>query len=327
MPTNLPPEYFKIEERYRAAKSTKEKIGCLEELLTTIPKHKGTDKLRADLRRRLSRLKDSAQAKKKTGKHESVFNIDREGAGRVVVIGPPNVGKSSLVAAVTHATPKISENPFTTWAPTPGMMPVEDIQIQLIDTPAMNTEHADPELLDMIRHSDLILLVVDLQTYPIKQLDDTMALLLENRIAIPLKKNDLDQQHITFIPLIVVVNKNDDEKFDEDFEVFCELLEDEWALIAVSAKTGRNLEQLKQTVFKKLEIIRIYSKPPGKEPDLSTPFVLKKGGTISEFASSVHKDFIENLKTARVWGCGVFDGQLVGREHVLHDGDVVKLHI
>lgn len=98
-------------------------------------------------------------------------------------------------------------------------------------------------------------------------------------------------------------------------------------MLAVSAQTGRHLEGLKQTVFDNLEIIRIYSKPPGKEPDREMPFVLKKGGTVGDLAAKVHKDFLAKLKTARVWGSGVYEGQLVSRDYVLQDGDVVELHI
>ena len=328
MPTNLPPEYFAIEARYRAAKTPAEKIACLEELLSTIPKHKGTDKLRADWRKRLSKLKSTSQSKKGVSKHESVFLIDKEGAGQVAVVGSTNVGKSALVAALTNATPEVAGAPFTTWTPTPGMMPMENIQIQLVDTPPLNRDYVEPELLDLIRRSDLILLVVDLQRDPIQQLEDTIALLQENRI-VPRHLQDryIEQRLPTFVPLLVLVNKADDEDSDEDFEIFCELLEEDWPLLPISAATGRNLEQLKQAVFERLEIIRVYSKPPGKEPDLSAPFVLKEGSTVAEFAGKVHQDFLERLKSARVWGKGVYDGQMVRRDHVLHDGDVVELRI
>jgi len=328
MPLNLPPEALKAEQRYRAAKSVAEKIASLEEFISTIPKHKGTDKLRADLRKRLSKLKSATQSRKKVGRQDSAFQIDKEGAGQVAIVGPTNVGKSALVATLTNATPEVAEAPFTTWKPTPGMMPMENIQIQLVDTPSLNRDYVEPELLDLIRKSDLILLVVDLQTDPIQQLEDTVALLQEHRI-VPrhLKDRYIEQRRLTFIPLLVLVNKNDDEDFDEDFEIFCELLEDDWPLLPVSVTTGRNLERLKLVVFERLEIIRVYAKPPGKEPDPSAPFVLKEGSTVAEFAGKVHKDFLERLQSARIWGNGVYDGQMVGRDHVLHDGDVVELRI
>ncbi|NIN67572.1 MAG: GTP-binding protein HSR1, partial [Anaerolineae bacterium] len=172
----------------------------------------------------------------------------------------------------------MSSSPFTTWEPTPGMMPVENVQIQLIDTPPLSSEYVEPQLMDLIRRADLILLVVDLQTDPLQQLEDAIGLLQEHHI-IPrrLRGDYTDQRGVTFIRLLVLVNKNDDEGSDEDLEIFRVLLEDDWPLLAVSADTGRNLERLKEEVFERLEIIRVYSKPPGKKPDLSAPFVLKKG--------------------------------------------------
>lgn len=328
MPTNLPPEYFKIEKRYRAAKSVEEKTDCIQEMLSVIPKHKGTDKLRADLRRRLSKLRTAPRSSKGVSKRESAFRVVKEGAGQVMVVGPANVGKSALVATLTNATPEVADSPFTTWIPTPGMMLVEDIQIQLVDTPSLNRDYLESELLDLIRRSDFILLVVNLQTDPFQQLEDTIALLQEHRI-VPdqLKDRFTGQNRMTFVPILVLVNKNDDEETDEDFEIFRELLEDELPLLPVSATTGRNLIQLRQAMFEKLGIIRVYSKSPGKEPDLSAPFILKKGDTINDFAGKVHQDFLEKLKTVRVWGSSAFDGQMVSRDYVLHDGDVVELRI
>lgn len=328
MPTNLPPEYFEAEKHYKAATSPAEKVAALEELIGTIPKHKGTDKLRADLRRRLSKLKAAAQTKKSVGRQDSAFHIDKEGAGQVVVIGSANVGKSALVTALTNASPEVADFPFTTWKPTPGMMPMENIQIQLIDTPPLNRDYLEPELLDLIRKADLVLLVVDLQADPVKQLADTVAVLAEHRI-LPCQRRDQNnsqQRGLTFIPFLVLANKCDDEGADEDFEIFCELLEDDWLLLPASATSGRNLELLRQAVFEQLGIIRIYSKAPGNEPDFTAPFVMKKGGTLEDFAGKIHKDFVSNLKAARVWGEGVYDGQMVRRDHVLHDGDVVELH-
>ena len=328
MPTNLPPEAVEAERRYRAAKTTAERIVRLEEFISTIPKHKGTDKLRADLRRRLSKLKSATQSRKKISRQDSAFHIDKEGAGQVVVVGPTNVGKSALIATLTNATPGVSNAPFTTWTPTPGMMPMENIQIQLVDTPSLNRDYVGSELIELIRRSDLILLVVELLADPIHQLEDTIALLKEHRI-VPrhLKDRHTEQRHLTFIPLLVLVNKCDDENYDEDFEICCELLEGDWPLLPVSATTGRNLEHLKQAVFERLEIIRVYSKPPGKEPDLGAPFVLERGSTVAELAGKVHQDFFEKLKSARIWGSSVYDGQMVSRDHVLQDGDVVELRI
>jgi ribosome-interacting GTPase 1 len=328
MPANLPPNYFDAEKRYRAAKTAKEKIARLEEMLTIMPKHKGTDKLRADLRRRISRLKDASQSKKGAARQDSAFHIDKEGAAQVVVVGPTNVGKSTLVAALTNATPEIAPYPYTTWRPTPGMMPAGNIPIQLIDTPPFDREYIEPELIDLIRRADLVLLVVDLQTDPMSQLQNTIALLDDYRI-VPCRLKDqvAEQQGLTFLMFQVLANKNDDATTDEDVDIFVQLLEDDWPVLAVSAVTGRHLEELTRTVVRRLELIRVYSKAPGKEPDYSAPFVMKKGSTVADFAGMVHQDFAKGMKTARLWGKSVFDGQLVQREHLLEDGDVVEMRI
>jgi ribosome-interacting GTPase 1 len=328
MPANLPPEYFEAEKRYRAAKTLAEKIVCLEELLTIVPKHKGTDKLRADLRRRISKLKTASQAKKSLGRRESVFHINKEGAGQVVVVGPANVGKSALVSTLTNATPEVADFPFTTWKPTPGMMPMENIQIQLVDTPPLNKDYVEPEFMDLIRRSDLVLLTVDLLTDPLQQLEDSVALLEEHRI-VPhrFKERYSDPHDLTFIPFLVLANRNDDADTNENFEIFCELLGEDWPLVSASVKTGRNLKLLKKTLVEKLNIIRVYSKSPGKKPDLNAPFVLKKGSTMADFAGKIHRDFVEKMKSARVWGVSVYDGQMVQRDYLLQDGDVIELQI
>ena len=328
MPTNLPPEYFEADKRYREAESVAEKIACLEELISTVPKHKGTDHLRADLRRQLSKLKAEAQSQKRHGGHHSAFRIEREGAGQVVVIGPTNVGKSALIVALTNAAPEVSEAPYTTWRPTPGMMQVDNAQVQLVDTPPIDRDYIEPALIDLIRHSDLIFLVVDLQTNPIEQLEGAISLLREHHIAPDhLKGCSPEEERLIFKPLLVLVNKCDDESTDEDFEICCELLEEDWPLLPVSAATGRNLDRLRQMIFDRLGVIRVYTQAPGREADLSKPFVLKRGSTVAELANKIHKDFHDKMKSARVWGSTAFEGQMVQRDYVLQEGDVVEFRI
>ena len=328
MPANLPPAYFEAEKRYREAKTPAEGIVALEEMLAIMPKHKGTDKIKADLRRRISKLKSKQQEKKKLGRRDRSYKIEKEGVGQIVLIGAPNVGKSALVAALTNADPQVADFPHSTWKPTPGMMYFEDIQIQLIDTPPISKEYMEPWFFDMARRSDIILIVVDVQTDPLQQLEETVSFLKEHRIA-PLRLAHLyeDKAGWTFLPFLVVANKNDDQLIEENFEIFKSLLEDDWPLVNVSAKTGHNSDLLKQSLFNTLEIIRVYTKAPGKEPDLGTPFVLKKGSNLEDLASKIHKDFLEKLKYARVWGKDVYDGQMVQRNHILRDGDVVEIHL
>jgi ribosome-interacting GTPase 1 len=328
MPTNLPPDYFEADKRFRQAQTTPEKIALLEEMISIVPKHKGTDHLRADLRRQLSRLKEEAQSRRKHGGHQTSYQVDKEGAGQVAVIGPTNTGKSTLVSALTNAAPETSPAPYTTWKPVPGMMPVENFQVQLIDTPPIDREFVEPALFDLIRHSDLILLVADLQSDPMQQIEETLDQLHEQRI-IPPQYTDRypGESRLLEIPTIILVNKFDDPSLDELFDLCCEALQSDWTILPISAKTGRNFDLLKSVVHRSLGVIRVYARPPGKEPDLERPFVLKRGATVLELAEKIHRDFHEHLKTARVWGSTAFDGQLVQRDYVLQDGDIVELRM
>ena len=328
MPTNLPPEYFKAEERYRTAKTTKEKIASLEELIRSVPKHKGTERLRGDLKRKLSKLKDAGHKKRGAERSVSPFVIDREGAAQVAVIGPPNSGKSSLVAATTRAAPEVADFPFTTWMPTPGMLRYEKVGIQLIDTPPLHREHLDPEMLNLIRRADLALLVVDLQAGPLNQLEDMQALLeQQNILPRALQTRFTGRQGLHSLPMLVAANKMDGSAQEEDLDIFRELAGLDWPILGLSVLTGRNLDDLGRELFTRLALVRIYSKAPGKAPDYSEPFVLRAGSTVEDFAARLHRDFAQRLKSARVWGSGLFDGQQVGRDHQLNDGDVVELRL
>jgi ribosome-interacting GTPase 1 len=328
MPTNLPPEYFEAEKAYKAASTPQEKVAALEELLGTIPKHKGTDHLRADLRRRLAKLKESAEtARKKSGGHTSPYAIDREGAGQVVLLGSANTGKSALVQALTNAEPEISPAPYTTWSPTPGMMPIENIQVQLIDTPPLSAEFVDPELINLVRRADLLLLVVDLSTHPLQQLEMTLEILEQHRVVPRELLDGAPQPRFSYPPALVLVNKCDTREDQETYEIFCQLLDLPRPLpcLPVSAETGLGVPAFKQAVFSRLDVIRVYARPPGREPDFSAPFVLPKGATVLDFARKVHKDVAQNLSSARVWGSAQFDGQMVPRDYPLQDGDIVEL--
>jgi uncharacterized protein len=331
MPTNLTPEYYKIEKLYKAATDHAEKIELLEEMMSKIPKHKGTDHLRADLRRKLSKMKASAgQSKKGSSRQSSVYSISTEGAGQLVIVGAPNVGKSALVANYTNADPEVSPAPFSTWGPTPGMMTIENIQVQLIDTPPLNPDHIEADMFNLIKKCDMILVMVDLHGDPVEQLETTMELLAEQRVA-PDHLADQYQDEVRrffYKPCLVLANKCDEESDDEVFEIFRELLEGDCPMMPISVTTGRNMDGLKQTIFDCLEIMRVYSQAPGEKAKLHLPFVLSIGSTVEEFAAKVHQDFAENMKSGRVWGTSAaFDGQTVSREHILNDGDIVELNM
>lgn len=327
MPANLPPHYFEAEKRYREAKTPAGKVEALEEMLMIMPKHKGTDKLRADVRRKISKFKSLSQQKKGTGKRETAYSIDREGAAQVVIIGPPNSGKSSLVDRLTNASPEVADFPHTTWKPTPGMVPYENIQFQLVDTPPINREYVDPWMADLIRRCDILVVVLDLHKDPLQQFEETLSVLQELRIFPEGYPVPPDLKKPPFIKkTLVLVNKTDSPSDEEDYEIFTALWEGKLPCLDVSTQTGRHLERFVQTIFETANIIRVFSKPPGKDADLNQPFVLPKDSTLEDLAGKIHKEFVTNLKFARIWGKGVYDGQMIQRDHVLQDGDVVEIH-
>ncbi len=328
MPANLPPMYFDAEKRFREAKTPESKIEALEEMLTIMPKHKGTDKLRADLRRRIAKLKEQAQQKKGGARRDDAFMIEKEGAAQVAVIGAPNTGKSALVAALTNASPEVAEFPHTTWKPTPGMAPYENIQFQLVDTPPITRDYLDPWMADLMRRADMLLIILDLQDDPLQQLEETLAVLKELRIfpegsPVPgdLKKTPF------FKKTLVVVNKVDSENHMEDYQAFLELAGLNLPSIGISLRAGSNLKGLLRLLYELSGVIRVYTKVPGKEPNKAAPFVLPKMTTLGELAGRIHKDFVSKLKFAKIWGRAVFDGQMVQKDYFLQDGDVVEIHM
>lgn len=331
MPTNLPPEYYKIEKLYKEATDHAEKIELLEEMMSKIPKHKGTDHLRADLRRRLSKMKVSSQSSRKgASRQSSVYNIGKEGAGQIVVVGAPNVGKSSLVASQTNADPEVSPAPFSTWGPTPGMMQIKNIKVQLVDTPPLNPEHVEADMFNLLRKCDMILLMVDLHADPVEQLEESLDLLAKQRIGPDHMTDRFEDEFRRYFlkPCLVLANKCDDESDDEVYEIFRQLLEGDCPTMPLSVATGRYMDAMKQAIFEKLGIIRVYSQAPGEQAKMDLPFVLPIGSTVEVFAGKVHQDFAENMKSARVWGkSAAFEGQTVSREHVLQDGDIVELNM
>ena len=324
MPANLSPEFHRAEERLRAARSPEEKVAALEEMLRVIPKHKGTDHMQADLKSRIAKVRK--ESGKKGGKGGFSYIVPREGAGQVAIVGPPNTGKSSLVSALTHATPVVGDYPFTTREPVPGMMPFEDIAFQLVDLPPVSEQHAEIWVFDLIRHADLLWVVVDGER-AIEGVDEARRVLEARNTGVypagtpPSYLNAAVQK-----PAIIVVTKLDRPAVAEAIPVLEELLERRWRVAAVSCQEGTGLEALKQATFDAFGIIRVYTKQPGKPRDASAPFALPRGATIADLAERIHKDLLGTMTFARVWGASAFDGQAVQKEHVLAEGDVVEIH-
>jgi uncharacterized protein len=326
MPANLTPIYKEAEAKYRAAVTREEKMAALEEMLRVIPKHKGTEHLQADLRSRLSKLRQEPR-KAKVSKGPS-YRIPREGAGQVALVGPPNSGKSSLVSILTKAKPEVAPYPLTTRESTPGMMPYQDVAFQLVDLPPLCEEYVEHWVYDLIRAADLVWQVLSIQS-PLAGMDTVRERLLGKAIGLypaDAPRPESPRPGWTYKKTILVVTGMDLPGAGGDLEALQELLETPWPLHPVSATTGFGLGDLGAGTFEALGIIRVYSKEPRKEPDMSRPFTLPRGATVEALARVIHKDMAQDLKYARVWGPSAFDGQSVQGSHALEEGDVVELH-
>jgi len=324
---NLTPQYHDAEERFKAAKDHVEKLEALREMIALLPKHKGTEKMLADLRQRLSKLEKEVEHAPHGGHRAEIGHVRREGAGQWVLLGPPNAGRSSLLAALTHAHPEIGDYPFTTRAPIPGMMAFEDVQVQLVDTPAVAEGHTEPYLVNLAHGADGILLVLDVGA------DDTETTSLQlhellSKARVWPRTRPLPKDAPPFLlakPVLVLGNKSDGD--DGTFAALArEAAGADLPFYSVSALSGSGLEALREVLFRELRRIRVYGKEPGHKPDMDRPFVLPEGASIQDFAAHVHKEIAERLKFARIWGHAKFDGQQVDRHHVLADKDVVELH-
>jgi len=325
MPANLPPQYFAAEQRFRAAKSTPEKIEALQTMLAIMPKHKGTDKLRAGLRSKMAKLAAEAERAHATSRKGSTYYIRKEGAGQAALVGLPNVGKSQLVVALTQATPEVADFPFTTHFAVVGMMPFENVQIQLIDLPPVTDADAQSWLPMFFRNADVLVLVVDQANDCISQVEELLERLEQMRTGlVGTAGSDLPP---TAKKALILANKSDLSSARDNFGELESRYGRELPIIRVSARDGSGLEDFKRKLFEMLDIIRVHTKTPDQKPDLTQPTTLKRGSTVADVAESIHKDFTTKLKHARIWGSGKFDGQLVKKDYVLKDGDIVEFHI
>ncbi len=337
MPTNVTPEYKKAEEAYRKAREPKDRLDCLKEMLRTIPKHKGTEHLQSDIKTRIKQLTEELAGPKKGGKRSGPSHVVRpDGAAQLCMIGPPNAGKSSLHVALTGSHSDIGPYPFTTHLPVPGMLPFEDVQFQLVDLPPVSNEFMEPWLVNALQHADGILFVIDVADPEcLEQVPAVLERLREKKIYLrsswpglprtPATGEDDDPFRLD-LPTVLIANKNDLDPDPEEVKILEELLGLRFPALTMSAETGDGLDALGPFLFEALEIVRVYTKTPGKKADTDRPFTVRRGGTVHDVARLVHKDIAEGLRFARIWGNEVFDGQQVGPEHIVTDGDLIELH-
>ncbi len=330
MPANLPPQYIALEEEYRAEKDPAIKLELLHRMLAEIPKHKGTDHLQAELKQKISKLK-KAQKQKKSGarRKESIDHVPKEGVAQYALVGPPNVGKSSLLAALTNATPEIGDFPYTTRRPQPGMMDFEGVQLQVVDLPPICTEFCENWVTNTVRVADVVLLVLSLGDDEIlERYEDTIARLEQGKIVLNNDPPAMDQPaSIMDKRTVLVANQVDQPQAQDRLAILNEMFDLRFPVVTVSATLGTELDRLKRTMFGILGRIRVYTKTPGHEADMTDPVVLAYGATVADAAREIHKDFAHNLQYARIWGEHTHDGQRVKADFEVHDGDILEFHI
>jgi len=339
VPANLSPEYKAAADALRRARDPAERLEHLREMLRVIPKHKGTDHLQADLKRRIKELDEELAGPRKGGVRSGPSLVVRpEGAAQVALLGPPNSGKSALHATLTGSSARVAPYPFTTQYPEPGMMPVEDVYVQLVDLPPLSPQHPVTWIGSTLQSADACLLVVDISDpEAVDQVEDLKALLLERRVGLtrhwpvdePIAarpgEDDEDPFALT-LPVLLVANKSDlDPDSRADVAALEELLGVRYPAMVVSAATGAGLDRLGPWLFDRLGVVRVYTKAPGKPPDNARPFTLRRGQTVADVARLVHRELVESIKYARLWNAS-HDGQHVGRDYVVEDKDVIELH-
>jgi hypothetical protein len=324
MPANLTPMYRKAEETFRQAKTVAEKVAALEEMYATIPKHKGTEKMQADIKHRLAKLRETAQQQRgRSG--VDVFHVERQGAGQFVLVGLPNSGKSALVGALTKAHVTVAPYPYATHAPVPGMMPFEDIQIQLVDLPPVMPEGLVPGMTGTLRNADILMICLDLSADDVLEQAEVCLRALEAKGLV--REGREAPEGAVAKRTVFVGTKADAPGAKDNLEALRGLRADLEPFVATSTETREGLEDLGKRLFAMLDVVRVYSKEPGKPADLRQPFIVPRGSTVMDLAETIHRELAQHLKRARIWGGGKYDGQAVQRDHVLADKDVIELHV
>jgi len=299
MPVNATYEYVEAEKKFQKAVTIKEKLDTLKEMLSKAPSHKGAETLRKEIKEKIAKLKDKAE-KQMAKRSGYSISVKKEGAASVVLVGLTNSGKSYVLSKLTNAKPEISQYEYTTKMPEVGVMDYEGIKLQIIELPSISKGYSEagkgPSFMAIARTADLIVIVLDGN----KELNEQLFIIEDE-----FKKSfvELDKD----IPVLILVNK--------EFKRF------------LCSYKVTSLEELKENIWKKLDLIYVYTKLPGKEKDYP-PIALKKGSNVRDIAVYVHKDFIRRFRFARIWGKSVkHDASQAGLLHKLEEGDVVEFHL
>ena len=271
MPANLTPQYFEAEKRYKAASSVEERIEALEEMIAIIPKHKGTDKLQGDLKKRLSKLRANKGKKGGPSTQANPYKIERGGAGIVAMVGPPNSGKSSILGALSNAEPEIAPYPFTHADPLSRDDPLRERHhhpgghaARVAGFPGSRPAGIPPEgrpgaLRDRSHRSR--------GARP----DRGGAIQLEDaKIVFAAEPGEAEPGKPWPVKTIAVLTKMDREGADEEAETLRELYPD-YRYLSLSVESGEGLEDFCREVFLALDVVRAYTKKPGGKPEYNRP--------------------------------------------------------
>ena len=325
MPANLPPDYYAAEERYRQAKTTEEKIRILGEMLAIMPKHKGTDHLKADLRAKISRL-EKESSKKKVVSRRNPYAVEQEDCPQVVLIGPPNSGKSSLLNALAGAASEVAEYPYTTVKPFPGIFRCDRYRFQLVDLPPVMNDSMEGWVGDLFRSSDGAIIMLDVSKEDtLGEMESLFKAIDKANIYLQGLNESVPPIGTIAKPAMVVLNKSD-KAIPEVKELIKSELENKFNIVETSAILNPEPNAVCKALADTLKVQRIYTKIPGQKADLTEPYIVPKGTIVINLAGIVHRDLAQSFKFARIWGVKTFEGQRVGKEYVLQDEDIVELH-
>ena len=336
MPANLSPDYKAAEAAFRQSSEPKERLDRLREMLRTIPKHKGTEHLQADIKTRIKQLTEELAAGRKGGARSGPSHVVRpEGAAQIALLGPPNSGKSTLHDRLTRSRAEAGPYPFTTQFPQPGMIPYEDVNLQLVDLPPITADYTVSWIVNALQPTDAALLVVDVGAPEcLDQLAGLLSALASRKINLVPEWNrpdteaqeEIEDPFAIRLPAALIAARAEEvPNAEEEIEILQELLEIRYPSMAVSARTGSGLEGLARWLFETLEVVRVYSKAPGRPPDFGQPFTVRRGDTVYDVARMVHQEIADNFKFGRLWRNGSTNGRQVGRNYRVADRDVLEL--
>lgn len=255
MPTNLPPEAKDKWAEVEATRNPREKLQRMQEFLSLVPQHKGTLKLRGQIKKKIAVLRRELEERKakRAGKGGPKFFIEKEGAAQVALLGLTNVGKSCLLSAVTNANVEVSAAPYTTREPVPAVMSYEDVQFQLVEAPALMEGSADGrawglQSLALARNADGLILMVDLSYDPAAQLSLILGELEKARLLIskPRGRVDVDRRYMGAGLRIIVVGKLVDCSM-RDVEVLLRSYRISDAIVKISGEV--TLDDVEDAIF------------------------------------------------------------------------------